>query len=296
MRKVSIQVMPDWINDWFMLDNFLKKLDCIYEVNEIELDFYYLHNIHPKGIVMLLTVSNNIFKLTQAKIKIININSEVLSFLEQVNFFKNDLFDIDYTSVVWDEIRERPFYESVIEITQVNSHEGKIRLVSKIKDMLEIWFPEDKYRSLKHSTLSSVMELCGNSLEHSETTINFGKCFVLMQKSIEREYIEMNLVTTDLGIGIKLHQERRYGVLYKNDHEYIEKALTGTTGRLDGTGGFGLQTIQILIGENFGELLIRSGRGTVSVSDGFQYAEGEYGTIGTQCAITLRKPLNQMLT
>ena len=187
-------------------------------------------------------------------------------------------------------------FDSVIEITHIASPESKIRFVVGVKELLEMWFPEDKYRSLKHSTLSSLMELCGNSLEHCHFSDSPGHCFVMMQKNVTGDYIEVNLVTADIGVGIRNHQERKYGVLYDSDHEYITKALSGTSGRLDNTGGLGLQTIQNLIKEHNGELSIRSGKGLVRICEESIFFEGDFSTPGTQCSITLRKPLNEKLT
>ncbi|OZQ67685.1 hypothetical protein CA600_08390 [Paenibacillus sp. VTT E-133280] len=294
--KYTLQIMPNWINDWFFLDNILQDLHDLHEVQEIELDFYFLFDVHPKGVVMLLTISNNLFQITNTKIKIKNIYSGVLSYLEKIKFLNSDLFNIDYDSIIFEDVLERPIYDSGIDITHITSPKEKIKLVSDVKEMLEIWFPEDKYRMLKHSTLSSLMELCGNSLEHSGLSESSGSCFVMMQKSLLRDFIEVNIVTTDLGIGIKNHQERKYGTLYSNDYQYIKKALAGISGRLDNTGGFGLQTIQNSIKENNGQLIIKSGRGTVSISNENSHIEGQYSLPGTQCAITLRKPMNHLLT
>lgn len=294
--KLTLQIVPEWINDWCMLDNVLKDLVDLHNIKEVELDFFFLYDIQPKSILMILTISNKIYLATNSKITLINLHLSVFSYLEKIKFLSVEMFNIDTNSLIWEDEFERPFYDSVIEITQITSPEEKTRLVADIKELLEMWFPEDKYRSLKHSTLSSLMELCGNSLEHSHFSDALGQCFVMMQKNVISDYIEVNLVTADVGVGIKSHQERKYGVLYESDHKYINKALNGTSGRMDDTGGFGLQTIQILIKENNGELSIRSGKGNVVVSEEVTYHEGLFSTPGTQCSITLRKPLNEKLT
>jgi len=292
MKQTIIEVMPESLVDWFMVDQILEKIRNINTDCRVIFDFWYVYDFHPKGVIMLLTISNAIARLTNSKIGIINIHSTVFAYLEKINFLGHELFDVDHDSMIWDDNIEGEFYESIIKITLIKSSDEKARFISDVKKMLEIWFPEDSYRALKVDTLSSLMELCGNSMEHSDQIQSNGSCYVIMQKRLISDLLEVSLITTDFGVGIKYHQEQRFGVLYESDYKYINEALEGVSGRLDGTGGLGLQRIQNSIKEHFGELIIRSGKGTVSITYETKNEEGRFQTPGTQCAIILRKPIN----
>ncbi|GAA0843684.1 hypothetical protein GCM10008915_45330 [Bifidobacterium pullorum subsp. gallinarum] len=292
MKKTIVEVMPEALVDWFMVDQILEKIRNISKDCRVILDFWYVYDFHPKGVIMLLTICSSITRLTNSKIVIINIHSTVFAYLEKINFLDHGLFDVDHESMIWDDNIESEFYESIIKITLIKSSDEKSSFVLDVKKMLEIWFPEERYRALKADTLSSLMELCGNSMEHSDQIQSNGSCYVIMQKRLISDQIEVSLITTDFGVGIKYHQEQKYGILYESDYKYINEALEGVSGRLDGTGGLGLQRIRNSIKEHLGELIIRSGKGTVSITNESKKEEGRFQTPGTQCAIILRKQIN----
>lgn len=292
MEKMIIQIMPESLVDWFMVDHILEKIKTIKEECEIIFDFSYVYDFHPKGIIMLLTISNSISRISNSKIGIINIHSTVFAHLEKIEFLDYELFDVDYNSVIWDDSREGEYYESVIKITSIKTSNERANFILNVKKMLEMWFPESSYRALKADILSTLMELCGNSMEHSDEIQSNGSCYVIMQKRLIRDVIEVSIITTDFGVGIKYHQEQKYGTLFEYEYKYINKALEGISGRLDDTGGLGLQRIQNSIKNNSGELIIRSGKGIVSITSENKHEEGRFCTPGTQCAIILRKSIN----
>ncbi|WP_445478305.1 hypothetical protein ACULLL_18855 [Lysinibacillus irui] len=278
------------INDWFQIDPSLTKFDHLALGQTVILDFERTEFLDPKGVIMLLTISQSIYNKTKKKLEIRNIRSDLLSYLERINLFKIKLFEIDLKTLIWDKYGRGIFSESVIEIRKIKSLVDKQILAEDVQEILSIWFPEGKYKHLRYNALLTLLELCGNSLEHSSLARDeIGECLFMLQKYTKRDYIEICMVVADFGIGIKDHLIRKYGNLYEYDYQYIEEALKGKSGRIDGSGGMGFKAIRQTAKNNNGILMVKSNKGIVSIDENVNIYEAEHSTIGTQCSIVLRK-------
>ncbi|MBE0338711.1 ATP-binding protein [Paenibacillus sp. 23TSA30-6] len=293
--KVYIDIKS--VNDWLATENILSVVECL-EYNQIGvLDFSNLNDLNPYGVIMLLTINRRIYEITGREIKFINIRSKTLIYLEKVGFFKTDLFDadIELDTILWDEAGHELFKEFCNDLERITTLEEKRFVVEKIRSSLEVWLPEEKYRMLRSQAISAFMEISANALEHSRNSNKMGECFIMMQKYEVKNALEIYIVIADFGIGIRKHLTNKYGEIYKDDCSYIKEALSGQSGRKVEGGGFGLQSIQDIIANNMGSLIVRSNKGLVEIKDQIIDFEGTLETAGTQVAIILRKKLDNSL-
>ncbi len=292
MRYQEIIIAISDINDWDKADNFMKAIESIGIGMKVVIDFTNIDIVKPSGLMMLILLTHTIYSKTKTTVGIRNVDSNIYTYMDKNNFFRDLPLTVEQESIKWDIYKKREQYSPIVELTRIDS--GKLRKQTRlqIREALKIWFSEEKFKEHIGSIETIFMELCNNSLEHSTGTEEMGSCYFMLQKYVRRNFIEISLVIGDTGIGIKKHIQKKHGELYSNDTDYLYAALqNGFSGRDDGSGGFGLQKIKDNIARFNGDITIKSLKGFITMGINSSRTEDKnckFDTIGTQIEIILR--------
>ena len=263
----------------------ISKLRIGQSVNLILGDIKFLR---PSGVIFLLLICIDIYEKTKNVISLNGLDDNVMAYLERVGFFNFNYIKIYQSLPWWKRLAINSRSLSVIEITQIDSAGAVADFAERVNEILNVWFP-GKHRELyRGNVITVIMELCNNSIDHSSGIEGLnGKCFCMLQKYTHANRVEVSLSIGDLGIGIREHLRKRHGWVATSEAEYIHKALDGLSGRMDDSGGFGLPRIKAITSKNNGLLIVRSGKGAVTLEDTLSQYNFKHSFSGTQCYLNL---------
>ncbi|NLI13807.1 hypothetical protein [Pelotomaculum propionicicum] len=245
--------------------------------------------IKPGGAILLLLMCKQVWGKTLCKVRLDNLRFNVQSYLNRIDFFKNDFVYTNDRLSLWSKFGRNDRSLSVIEITRILNPMDVAKFRETAKTITNKWFPGDNLKPEREKFSTMIMEICNNSLEHSTGSEEMGECYGLLQVYSHSEKPEISVSIGDLGIGIRTHLKKKYSWVYNSDSATIKKVLEGLSGRLDGTGGMGIPFIKNTTVELKGTLIIRSGRGIVSVGNMAKTSEFVGSFPGTQYQIILNK-------
>lgn len=291
MSEYEKKVKKIDLNDWTKTDFLLENINMLREKQTVLLDLNDILLLKPSGIITLLVFSQLIYNKTNKRVKLINVNSNILAYIYRNNLLQNSSIEVDISSVQWNDFKNPTHFSSIIDLKKISSKQEMKEARKEIKQAMSIWFSEDKYKKYIRKIDTMFVELCSNSLEHSTGSEEMGECYFMLQKKSKISSTYIYLVIADLGIGIKEHIQKKLGKIYDCDKDYIYKALEdGFTGRKDDSGGFGLQEAQDTIAKFNGTLRLKSSRGFVNIGvirEGINDIECEHSILGTQIEIIL---------
>jgi len=276
------------------LNTWTQKTDELFEAlsdlnfgQELTISLQYISFLMPAGVIMLLLIALEGSKITKSAVKIADINKSVLSYLDRIDFFK---FKFVYTLEElpwWQKLKRSNNSRRVIELTRLECPREISSVIAKTRSILKEWFPDSIYDDYCDSVTNILMEICGNSIEHSVLQGEVSECYYILQL-YEQGEIGISISIGDIGIGIRKHITQMHNIEKKFDSYYIERALLGVSGRLDGTGGMGLKRVRQITDNYKGQLFLRSGKGVVKIENSkFTSYDFLYHFPGTQCSINL---------
>ncbi|CQR75005.1 hypothetical protein SOV_35110 [Sporomusa ovata DSM 2662] len=276
------------LNIWTQAtDELFKTLIDLNLGQELVISLQYVSFLRPAGIIMLLLTALEGAKITKQPVRIVDINKSLLSYLERIDFFK---FKFVYTLEElpwWQKLNRNNNSKRIIEITRLECPHEISSVIAKTRMILKEWFPDSMYDDYCDSVTNVLMEICGNSIEHSVLPGEISECYYVLQL-YERGEIGVSIAIGDIGIGIRKHITQVHNIEKKFDSYYIERALLGLSGRLDGTGGMGLRRVRQITDNYKGQLFLRSGKGVVKIENNkFSRHDFLYNFSGTQCSINL---------
>lgn len=244
------------------------------KVDEFVLDFKNVDFINPIAVLELKMLT---LKLEDYKLPIVlrRMKPIVESYLRRVNFITN---------------KERSDSDEIIELARLNNPVDVAKLSLKINKILLGWIPDEKYKQYRYEINQIIKEVCFNSIEHSVLGDYSGECWFNLQKySVGEDRFKIRLAIGDIGIGVKKHIINRFPEWSKlTDTEAIQKALLGNTGRMTGRGGLGLQMVQGVTKKYKGAMLLKSGFGSVAISNQqMMSVHLEHPIPGTVCYLEL---------
>lgn len=282
-------VFPN-VNDWFQkIDGLCWRLQKMCKGQRVFLNLHKINFIKPGGGVMLVLTCLAIWNRTGNVVTLTNVRPDLLAYLQRMNFFDYDFVQTNCGLSLWRRFRGVHRSDRLIEITRVQNPRDVADFRNNAQSILEHWFPDKGMKSDRAKFSTAIMELCNNSLEHSTGTDQLGECFAVLQVYSYQGRPEISVSIGDIGIGVKSHLKRKYPQLTKSDVSFIEKAVSGLSGRLDNSGGMGLPTVKETAQNLLGKLVIRSGRGVLAVGSDIMKAEFINPFPGTQCQVILSR-------
>lgn len=282
---IVIPVIPD-INNWTKLDSIGWKISKVTSGQHIEFDLNGVKFLNPSGILMLFIICMEASSRSKEKVRLTNINSDLNNYMKRVGFYNYNFVSTNQNNSWWSRLSADS--KSVIEITRLASSVDIGELAEKTSKILYSWFPGSALKLYRDKAITVVMEVCGNSIEHSNPDNDFGECYCTLQKYDHHDGPCIFIAVGDLGIGIRQHLFRRYRWICSTEAEYIKEALGGRSGRLDGSGGMGLLSIKDITYNYNGNLIVRSGKGAVLIDNDLRSYEFKHTIPGTQATIILR--------
>ena len=276
------------INEWKQkIDGLCWRINRLSPGQQITLDMNKITFMRPQGAIMLLLICNRIWELTGKEIKLNNIASPVLAYMERVNFFEFPFAYTDKKLSFWDKFNRSVDSPTVMEITHVESPLDSGNIETRVRGIIENWFPERKETKFCSGVATMVAEICNNSLEHSRGYNVMGECYCMLQKYSMHGKPEIAIAVGDIGVGIRHHLKFKYTWMLDSDVLSIKKAISGLSGREDGSGGMGIPFIKQTISSYNGLFAIRSGKGLVEVHGNVNSSEFQNSFPGTQTLLVL---------
>jgi anti-sigma regulatory factor (Ser/Thr protein kinase) len=248
------------------------------------LDLTLVKWIQPYGAVSLLGLCRYLKQLTHRPVRLTGLQSDVHAYLRRIDFFECDdetVYTTDSFNAA-DDLRRNPSSSTVLELFPIRLHKDVYDVVSRVRHILARWLVSTSQDIDNIVTLLS--EACSNIVDHSDDA-----GIVTVQKYDRKHSIDINLVISDLGCGIRRSLIAVYGEVSDTCAGYIEQALAGLSARPGERGGQGLGAIQRIAIDSGGSLYIRSETGSVQAQVSGTVTNNDLCFFpGTQIAIKFR--------
>lgn len=287
LNEETVVAFPN-ANKWESpIDVLCKAIIDLRSGQELTISLRYTSFLKPSGVIILFLTALFGFNKSNNRVRIIDINKNLFVYLERMDFFKNPFVYTTEELLGWERFARNNNSKRVIEITRLSCPKDIFSVITKTREILKAWFPEQKYEEYCNNVSNILMEICGNSIEHSKLPDKKSECFFLLQQYNEGEGIAISV--GDLGIGVRNHIMKRHIINNPTDSNYILQALSGQiNGRPDGSGGMGLTRVRQITDNYKGQLFLRSGQGMVKFENN-NYTKHSFllPFPGTQCSINL---------
>ncbi|HRQ41845.1 MAG TPA: ATP-binding protein [Chloroflexota bacterium] len=244
--------------------------------------------LKPMGIMALVLTVRQIAEQSGHPILLVNLGSELLSYLERVNFFDmmGEWLELEDSlpEQRWDR---NPQTANLLELTPITNAGDVARVMERAEAIFSRWLHLPNLGSL----LKVISELCSNIYQHSGDRHGF----VLIQRYqvISRGEVDVVLAAGDLGRGIRGSLIARHPELGAEPLTYIQAALDGRTSRHTGRGGLGLRTVEETVEKEGGYVWMRSETAAIrSYGPHHHYPFTNLAPMpGTQVVVEFRTPL-----
>ena len=288
MEKTAVEIPITNLNEWMQkIDKTCWRLNKLTDGQLAAIDMKKMDFLRPQGTIMLLLICKRIYEITGEPTKLFNITQSVHSYLERVDFFK---FPFVYTTEkinflnVFSRRLDSP---TIIEITNIQKPQDTANFETRVKNILESWFPERASTQFSNNIATMITEICNNSLEHSNGHGKMGECYCMLQKYSFKPKPVIAIAVGDIGVGIRHHLQFTHKWVVDSDLKSIKYVIDGLSGREDGSGGMGIPFIKKTITNYSGSFSIRSGRAIVEVKDSVYSRESQLPFPGTQTLLLL---------
>ncbi len=283
--------IPDGLEDidkfGFVIDKISKSK--LVKGNAVYFNLRNVSFISPYGLLGLLLLGKFVFKVTEKKITIIALNDEFLQYLERMDFYEQGgewfnppnlenkfLRNCKTTKLLEIQKISTTVEQGMLDVDDIviKFRHSAARILANFREKMNV-----------NRFVKVMSEICTNVYTHSQS-----EGFVAIQRyNYQRTGFEViKLAVVDYGIGIKHSLEAKYKYNFRNDSEYIKKALEPGISGL-GDRGFGLYEVQKIVKDSGGYLWMNSGESAVLLSPENQLIE--YANLpflkGTRIAIIL---------
>lgn len=244
--------------------------------------------LKPMGIMALVLTVRQIAEQSGRPVLLVNLDSELLSYLERVSFFDvaGEWLELDgnLPEQRWDR---NPQTANLLELTPITNAGDVAKVMERAETIFSRWLHLPNLNSLR----KVISELCSNIYQHSGDPHGF----VLIQRYqyISRGEVDVVLAAGDLGRGIRGSLAARHPELGKDPLKYIQAAMGGSTSRETGRGGLGLRTVEETIAKEGGYVWLRSETAALrSYGPNRHYPSTDLAAmLGTQVVVEFRAPL-----
>lgn len=233
-------------------DNLFKLLRTHFN-QPVMLDLSNAGFLKPMGIMALVLTVRHIAEKSGHPVLLLNSESELLTYLERVNFFDVIGEWLELKSSLPEQRWDRnPQTANLLELTPITNASDVARVMERAEAIFSRWLQLPNLGSL----LKVISELCSNIYQHSGDPHGF----VLIQRYrvVSRNEVDVVLAAGDMGQGIRGSLSARYPALSVEPLAYIQAALEGSTSRHTGRGGLGLRMVEETIAKEGGYLWLRS--------------------------------------
>lgn len=244
--------------------------------------------IKPTGIMAITLLARHISKQSGYPVHLINLDSDLLAYLERVN-----LFDI---AGKWlkldDELPERrwdrnPQTANLLELTPITNAIDVATVMERAEAIFSRWLQLPNLGSL----LKVISELCSNVYQHSGDPHGF--IMIQRYRVVSRNEVDVVLAVGDMGRGIRGSLAAKHPQLGDEPLNYIQAAMDGSTSRHTGRGGLGLRTVEETVAKEGGYVWLRSETAAIrSYGPNRRYPFTDLAPMpGTQVVVEFRAPL-----
>lgn len=232
----------------YILENVktVEKGDVIY------IDFADIDKLDSKNLPLLILLTYLLSKVVSQSIYIVA-NQEILDYLFSIDFFK-----LGYVSAKNLKLNIREYEYVVIPIKKFIGIRGRSDLLQLARIKLS------EHKEIMADVFHVLHNLSDNCLEHTSQDPENVDCFAF----VERTNNFVKVVVMDFGEGFYESFQRCQNINYEQGEEHILFSILEQHFSSRGDKGAGIWTIEDLVNERKGKLLIISGNSMVHYGEG----------------------------
>jgi anti-sigma regulatory factor (Ser/Thr protein kinase)/anti-anti-sigma regulatory factor len=214
--------------------------------------------INPYGATSLLGACRFLKQCAHEPVRLTGLRKDVHAYLRRIDFFEQG-FEIVFPNDRFDscnDLGRSSTSSNVLELFPIRVQRDVFTVASRGRHILTSWLGNATYDIDR--VVNLIAEACSNIVDHS-----CDRGTVMIQKYERTSFIDIELVISDLGKGIRNTLLAKHGNITDTCSGFIERALNGLSARPDGRGGQGLGAIQRIAIKSGGTLHVRSEMGSV---------------------------------
>lgn len=283
-----IQIVPNHIKSDIQAPDNLYNLLAHITPAQYVLNLENIGFMKPMGIMELVLAVRYIAEQSGYPIHLVNLDSDLLAYLERVNFFKVAdqwlQFDAELPVQHWSR---NPHTVNLLELTPITNAVDVAMVMERAESIFSHWLQLPNLNSL----LNVISELCSNIYQHSGDPHGF--IMIQRYKVISRNEVDVVLVVGDMGRGIRGSLAAKHPELDGKPLDFIQAAMDGSTSRHTGRGGLGLRTVEEAVAKEGGYVWLRSETAAIrSYGPNHRYTYTDLATMrGTQVVVEFRASL-----
>jgi signal transduction histidine kinase len=245
--------------------------------------------IKPTGVMALVLAARHLTKQSNYPVRLINLNPELLAYLERVNLFTvaKEWLQLNEELPAEQRWERNPQTANLLELTPITNADDVARVMERAEAIFSRWLQLPNLGSL----LKVISELCSNIYQHSGDPHGF--VMIQRYRVVSRNEVDVVLAAGDMGRGIRGSLSARYPELSAEPLAYIQAALEGSTSRHTGRGGLGLRIVEETVAKEGGYVWLRSETAAISSrGPDHRYPFTDLAPMpGTQVVVEFRAPL-----
>ncbi|MCA9936136.1 MAG: hypothetical protein KC415_19520, partial [Anaerolineales bacterium] len=218
------KLLPDpFGDDVTKTENLFKLLPTQFN-QPVMLDLSNAGFVKPMGLMALVLSARQIAEQSGHPVILVNLDNELLSYLERVNLFDVAGQWIELDGSLPEQRWERnPHTANLLELTPITNAGDVAKVMERAETIFSRWLHLPNLNSLR----KVISELCSNIYQHSGDPHGF----VLIQRYqyISRGEVDVVLAAGDLGQGIRGSLAAKHPELGGDPLKYIQAAMTGST-------------------------------------------------------------------
>jgi hypothetical protein len=280
-----------------MIENLFENINSIEQVYakipyindaSLLLDFSATNFIKPAGIIALMLISQYVAQTSGQPIQITNLETDLLAYLERVNFFKVAKQWVQLEGELPEQQWDRnPQTANLLELTPITNAVDVAMVIERAEAIFFRWLQLPNLGSL----LKVISELCSNVYQHSGDPHGF--IMIQRYRVVSRNEVDVVVAVGDMGRGIRGSLATKHPEFGDDPLDYIQAAMEGSTSRHTGRGGLGLRTVEETVAKEGGYVWLRSETAAIrSYGPNRRYPFTDLATMpGTQVVVEFRAPL-----
>ena len=257
MKKIVKQIeLPEKLNLSTNIDRLLGEIENMNEDSEPILCFKDIQYIQPETIVLLISLSQQMYQRTGKVVLWKDIKDETRRYLQRVQIENVPFIKMSNRVELWKNKEEH----SLIGIKIMNRPKQVDEMIAETKKILYQWFPERRAEQYVKQISEYIRHIAGNSLEHSDDN-NKGVCYYMLQRYNPKDKpMTVHVAFGDVGMGFEKSMAPKHPWIAEQGKSAIREAfINGLSCRGKNKGGFGFRTVKLLLKGHGGEIRIRSG-------------------------------------
>lgn len=238
------------------LDYQIRLIKSVNEGEEVILSFRNVEFVLPESIILLISISKQIFIKTNIPVKWSEMKEEIRTYMERIQISNLSFVIMPKSSL----LKRRNKTNSLVEMRIMESASQYNEMISETKRILYTWFPGRYGDEYVKQVTAYIKDIAANSLEHSEEN-GKGICYFTLQKySPKNGKTEIHVAFGDTGMGIMNSLLKQYPwIVQKKKRPIVCAFVDGLSCRGNDNGGLGFRMVKKYLKDYGGEIQIRSG-------------------------------------